>query len=87
MNEILTPAVILKLVDLAKDGGLILTLIIVLIVYFLEVRRNNQKDKIIAAKDEQNADMQLKMLEALGEVKTAVSNSLLLLEMITRGRK
>ena len=87
MDGLLTPAVILKIVEYGKEGGLALAVIILLIVYVLEVRRNAAKDVLIASKDKINHDLQQKMLELYGETKVAVSNCNLLLEMLTRGRR
>lgn len=87
MDGILTPAVILKIVEYGKDGGLALALIICMIWLAIEIRRHTAKDKIIAEKDKINLELQQKMLELYGETKIAVSNGNLLLEMLTRGRR
>lgn len=87
MDGILTPAVVLKIIEYGKEGGLALALLIVLIGYVLEVRRNAAKDKVIEGKDKINHDLQQKMLESIGETKVAISNCNLLLEMLTRGRR
>lgn len=85
--EWLTPKMVETLLGAAREGGLALTLILVLIGYVLENRRCAAKDKIIAKERELNNDLQTKTLTLMGEMKTAVSNGNLLLEMLTRGRK
>lgn len=85
--EWLTPKLVETLMGAAHEGGLALTLVLVIIAYIFEVRRGMYKDKIIAAKEVANIEFQHKMLELVGEMKTAISNGNLLLEMLTRGRK
>lgn len=87
MESLLTPKNIELLMAFAEKGGLALALVIILFWLSIEIRRNSAKDKLIAEKDKENALFQTKMLEVIGEVKTAVSNGNLLLEMLTRGRK
>ena len=87
MEGLLTPTLALKVIEFGKEGGLALALLLTLLGYFLEVRRNAAKDKVIEAKDKINYDLQEKMLQLYGETKVAVSNCNLLLEMLTRGRR
>lgn len=85
--EWLTPKMVEILLNAAREGGLALTLILVLIGYVFELRRSAAKDKIIAEERKLNNDLQTKTLTLMGEMKTAVSNGNLLLEMLTRGRR
>lgn len=85
--EWLTPKLVESIYEVAEKGGLALTLTLVLIGYVFEVRRSIAKDKIIAAQDKASREFQEKILTAIGEMKTSVSNGNLLLDMLTRGRK
>lgn len=85
--EWITPKVVELVLTFAEKGGLAFGLLILLIWLVVELRRGKDKDKIIAAKDRENAVFQAKMLELIGEMKTAASNANLLLEMLTRGRR
>jgi len=85
--EWITPKLVEVVAGLIREGGLALTLTLVLIAYVFEIRRGMHKDKIIADKEKANTEFQMKMLEVVGEMKTTVSNGNLLLEMLTRGRK
>lgn len=70
----------------AEKGGVAFAFITLLVLHVIELRRCAQKDMIIAEKDKQNIEFQDKMLTLTGEVKTALSNNILLLELLTRGR-
>lgn len=87
MDGVLTPALVLKVMEYAKDGGLALALLLTILGYVIEVKRNTAKDKVIADKDKTINDQSLKMMDLISETKVAVSNSNLLLEMLTRGRR
>lgn len=64
----------------AKEGGLVVALLIAIVGYVWEVRRGIVRDRA-------NEAYRTKMIDAISEMKTAVSNGNLLLEMLTRGRK
>lgn len=82
-----TPKLAEWFLEHAKDWGLALPLLIMITVYVWEVRRGIAKDKAIAKKESENRAIQMKMLEAIGTVNTAVSNGNLLLDLLVRGRK
>ena len=85
--EWLTPKLVDAFMGVAREGGLALTLLLVILAYIHSERKSAAKDKIIAAKDQENSEFQQKMLETIGEMKTVVSNGNLLLDLLTRGRK
>lgn len=83
----LTPKIAEWFLANAKDWGLALPLLLMIAVYVWEVRRGIAKDKAIAKKETENRALQVKMLEAIGQVNTTVSNGNLLLDLLVRGRK
>lgn len=85
--EWLTPKLLEMFVGYAREGGLAFTLFIVLCFLGIEIKRSRDKDKIIAEERKVNREFQEKMQEITGEMKTAVSNGNLLLEMLVRGRQ
>lgn len=67
------------LVNVIKDNPTLFVVIFPTIMWWLERTERKDQTKI-------NLDLQGKMLEALGEVKDAVAQGNLLLQILTRGR-
>lgn len=76
----ITPAILTTIFGYVKEGGLAFALCLITTLYVYELKRS-------AAKDKQNAELQGKIFDALTEMKVAVSNGNLLIEMLTRGRR
>jgi hypothetical protein len=85
--DLLNPKLLEFIMGFAEKGGLLFVIAVLLVFLGLEMRRSANKDKIIAAKEKHNLEFQGQMLTMMGEFKTAISNNLLLLELLTRGRK
>lgn len=85
--DLLNPKLLSFVMSFAEKGGLLFVIAVLLVFLGLEMKRSASKDKIIAAKEAHNLEFQGQMLVTIGELKTALSNNLLLLELLTRGRK
>jgi hypothetical protein len=85
--DLLNPKLLEFMMGFAEKGGLLFVCAVLLVFLGIEMKRSAAKDKIIAAKDKQNLEFQANMLVIVGELKTTMSNNVLLLELLTRGRK
>jgi hypothetical protein len=85
--DLLNPKLLEFMMGFAEKGGLLFVCAVLLVFLSIEMKRSAAKDKIIAAKDKQNLEFQANMLVIVGELKTTMSNNVLLLELLTRGRK
>ncbi len=85
--DLINVKVLQFLMTFAEKGGLLFVIAVLLVFLGIEMKRSAAKDKIIADKEKHNLEFQGQMLTMMGEVKTSLSNNLLLLELLTRGRK